>query len=79
MPEMDKDDFIARCRAQIQEQEKEVAVSHYQSLTQDMAELEELGIGLTFAEIYSVGPYRYTNLTDALEQARRMQSSGGET
>jgi hypothetical protein len=76
---MDKDDFIARLRARSPEGEKEAAASHYQALAQDMAELEELGIILTFAEVYSVGPYRYTNLTHVLEQARRMQSSDGET
>jgi hypothetical protein len=75
---MSQDDFIARCRAQILQQGKEAAVSHYQALVREMAELEGLGIGLTFAEVYSVGPYRYSDLTLAVKQARRMQSSGSE-
>ena len=33
---------------------------------------ESLGITRHITEIYSVGAYRYTNLTDAVAQARRM-------
>jgi hypothetical protein len=37
-----------------------------------------LGVTRQMTETYSVGGYRYTNLTDAIAQARRMAKLGGE-
>lgn len=72
---MGQDEFIARCRAQLVEARERSAAGHYQALAQDMAGLEELGISLTLVESYAVGPYRYTNLADAIAQAQRARLS----
>jgi hypothetical protein len=37
-------------------------------------DLESLGITRLMTETYAVGGYSYTNLADALAQARRMQT-----
>lgn len=42
------------------------------------ASLEDLGIARTYAESYSVGAYRYTNLADAVAQANRERNCGGQ-
>jgi hypothetical protein len=73
---MGQDEFIARCRAQLVQAREGAAAGHYQALARDMAGLKELGISLTLVESYAVGPYRYTNLADAIAQAQRACSSG---
>jgi hypothetical protein len=45
-----------------------------EALAGDMAELRGLGVVLTLVGNYAVGPYRYTNLKDALAQARLERS-----
>jgi hypothetical protein len=47
-----------------------------EDLANDMAELRGLGVILTLVGNYAVGPYRYTNLKDALAQARLERTNG---
>jgi hypothetical protein len=37
---------------------------------------EALGVTTISTETYAVGEYRYTNLSDAMAQGRRMQAEG---
>lgn len=67
---MTQDTFFARCHPHVLGEEGEMDLAKCEALAQDMAELRNLGIILTLVGSYSVGPYRYTNLKDALAQAR---------
>lgn len=67
---MPKDAFLPRCHAHMLGEEGEVSLAQCEALALDMADLRELGIVLTLVARYSVGPYRYTNLGDALAAAR---------
>lgn len=64
------DKFLPRCHPHMLGEQGSVDVSQCEALTQDMAELREMGIILTLIGSYTVGAYRYTNLGDALAQAR---------
>ena len=42
-------------------------------------EMEKYGVKRVTADIFFVGSYRYTNLDDAIAQAKRQQHSGGKS
>ena len=52
----------------------QVDLKRCEALANDMADLREMGVIMTLAASYAVGPFRYTSLSDALAQARRTQS-----
>ncbi len=67
---MSPDRFLPRCHPHMLGDEGSIDVSQCEALMQDMAELREMGITLTLVGSYAVGDYRYSNLSDALAQAR---------
>ena len=74
---MAKDNFLARCHPHMLGEGGQVDLKQCQALASDIVELREMGVILTLAANYAVGPYRYMSLGDALAQARRMQQSPG--
>lgn len=71
---MDQDAFLARCHPHVLGEHGKMDLSKCQDLARDMTELRGLGIILTLVGSYAVGPYRYSNLKDALAQARHLRS-----
>ncbi len=67
---MTPDKFLPRCHPHMLGEQGSVDVYQCEALAQDMTELREMGIILTLVGSYTVGPYRYTNLVDALSQVR---------
>ncbi|MBE5074034.1 hypothetical protein IM511_06920 [Erythrobacteraceae bacterium E2-1 Yellow Sea] len=67
---MTQDTFLPRCHPHMIGEEGRVDLGQCEALAADMAELREMGVILTLVGSYSVGPYRYSNLADALAQAR---------
>lgn len=67
---MNPDTFLPRCHPHMICEDGGVDIGQCEALASDMAELREMGIVLTLVANYSVGDYRYTNLSDALAQAR---------
>jgi hypothetical protein len=47
-----------------------VELGECEALAADMADLRKMGVILTLVGSYAVGTYRYSNLRDALAQAR---------
>jgi len=47
--------------------------------TEDHAEMKRLGILHVPVDTFRVGEYRYSNLTDAIAQAKRAGSTGAPT
>ena len=72
---MTQDTFLPRCHSHMLGEEGRVEVEQCEALAADMAELREMGVILTLVGRYSVGAYRYSNLGDALAQAR-LQGAG---
>lgn len=73
---MTQDTFLARCHPHILGEDGRIDIGMCEALTNDMAELRSLGVILTLVGSYAVGPYRYTNLNDAMAEARKVRSSG---
>ncbi len=71
---MISDNFLPRCHPHMLGEDGGVDVSQCEALAKDMAELRGMGIILTLVGSYRVGAYRYTNLGDALAQARNQRS-----
>ena len=71
---MKKDNFLPRCHPHMLGEDGKVDLVQCEALDADMAELREMGIILTLVGCYAVGPDRYTNLGDALAQARKTRS-----
>ncbi|MFL0355723.1 hypothetical protein ACI5KX_04525 [Erythrobacter sp. GH1-10] len=67
---MANDTFLPRCHPHMLGEEGQIDLARCEALAADMKELRELGIVLTLVGNYTVGAYRYTNLGDALAQAR---------
>ncbi|WP_432200219.1 hypothetical protein ACRAQ7_11345 [Erythrobacter sp. W53] len=67
------DKFLPRCHPHMLCEDGGIDTSQCEALMQDMAELREMGIILTLVGSYAVGTYLYTNLSDALAQARNNQ------
>lgn len=67
---MTQDTFLPRCHPHMLGENGRVELAECEALAADMAELRELGVILTLVASYSVGAYRYSNLGDALAQAR---------
>ena len=44
----------------------------------DAAELARLGITRVSTEHFQIGPYRYTNLADAIAEAKRGRAPGND-
>lgn len=74
---MTTDTFLARCHPHVLGEGGQIDPGQCQALANDMAELKAMGVILTLVGSYAVGPYRYTNLKDALEQSRRTRALGG--
>jgi hypothetical protein len=70
--------FLERCHPHILGESGEVELEQCRALARDMAELKAMGIILTLVGNYAVGPYRYTNLKDAMAQARSQRAADGE-
>ncbi|WP_298301297.1 hypothetical protein [uncultured Erythrobacter sp.] len=70
---MTPDKFLPRCHPHMLGENGSVDISQCEALAQDMTELRKMGIILTLVGSYAVGAYRYTNLSDALAQARNNQ------
>ena len=73
---MTEDTFLARCHPHVLGEDGKMDLARCEALARDMAELRGMGIVLTLVGNYAVGPYRYSNLKDALAQARLAQSEG---
>lgn len=71
---MTQDTFLPRCHSHMLGEGGRVDLAQCDALAADMADLRELGIILTLVANYTVGAYRYTNLGDALAQARNQRS-----
>ena len=67
---MTRDNFLPRCHPHILGEGGNVELAQCDALSADMRELREMGIILTLVGSYAVGAYRYSNLGDALTQAR---------
>lgn len=67
---MKKDNFLPRCHSHMLGEDGRVDMDQCEALAADMKDLREMGIILTLVGCYRVGNYRYTNLSDALAQAR---------
>ena len=67
--------FIARCDPHILAENSEMDAAKLNAIAGDMSHLRELGVVMTLVGNYTVGEFRYTNLKDALAQARLSQSS----
>ncbi|WP_298337588.1 hypothetical protein [uncultured Erythrobacter sp.] len=70
---MTPDKFLPRCHPHMLGEDGSVDTSQREALAQDMTELREMGVILTLVGSHTVGAYRYTNLSDALAQARNNQ------
>lgn len=73
---MTQENFLPRCHPHMLGEDGQVELAQCEALAADMADLREMGIILTLVGNYAVGPYRYSNLGDALAQARKAQSDG---
>ena len=71
---MTEDTFLARCHPHVLGIDGKMDLGNCEALASDMSELRDLGVVLTLVGNYVVGPYRYTNLKDALAQARLVRS-----
>ncbi|NVE95391.1 hypothetical protein [Altererythrobacter lutimaris] len=71
---MSQDNFLPRCHPHMLGEEGKVDLEKCEALSADMAELREMGVILTLVASYKVGTNRYTNLGDALAQARIQRS-----
>lgn len=67
---MKKDKFLPRCHSHMLGEDGRVDMDQCEALAADMRDLREMGIILTLVGSYRVGSSRYTNLGDALAQAR---------
>lgn len=67
---MKKDNFLPRCHSHMLGEDGRVDIGQCEALAADMKDLREMGIILTLVGNYRVGNYRYTNLKDALAEAR---------
>lgn len=67
---MTQDNFLPRCHPHMLGEDGNVDLAQCEALSADMTELREMGIILTLIGSYKVGAFRYTNLRDALAQAR---------
>lgn len=67
---MTQDTFLPRCHSHMLGEDGRVDLIECEALAADMADLREMGVILTLIGSYAVGPYRYSNLGDALAQAR---------
>jgi len=56
-----------------------VDLARCEELAADMADLKDLGIILTLVASYAVGSHRYSNLSDALAQARANRAAGSDS
>lgn len=72
---MTEDTFLARCHPHVLGEEGKMDLAKCEDLARDMAELRGMGIILTMVGNYTVGPYRYSNLKEALAQARLERSN----
>ena len=72
-----QDTFLPRCHSHMLGEDGRVDLEQCEALAADMADLRDMGIILTLVGSYAVGAYRYSNLGDALAQAR-IQRSGLE-
>lgn len=72
---MMKDSFLARCHPHVLGEDGHVDLGQCEALQSDMEELRELGVILTLVGSYAVGAYRYTNLGDALVQAKKHRNA----
>ena len=71
---MAQDQFLGRCHPHILGEDGKMDLTKCEDLARDMAELRGMGVILTLVGQYSVGRYRYSNLKDALAQARLERS-----
>lgn len=72
---MPQDTFLPRCHPHMLGEDGHVDLARCEELAADMADLKELGIILTLVGNYAVGTNRYSNLSDALAQARANRSA----
>lgn len=75
---MSQDTFLPRCHSHMLGEDGRVDLVRCNELAADMAQLRELGIILTLVGSYAVGAYRYSNLSDALAQARIQRAADGD-
>ncbi|MCK0099652.1 hypothetical protein MWU38_09680 [Qipengyuania sp. S6317L1] len=75
---MPQDTFLPRCHPHMLGEDGHVDLARCEELAADMADLKELGIILTLVGSYAVGANRYSNLSDALAQARAKRSEGSD-
>ncbi|MEE4210972.1 MAG: hypothetical protein V2I43_17115 [Parvularcula sp.] len=68
---MEQDTFLPRCHPHMLGEDGGVDLAKCDALAADMADLRAMGIILRLVGSYTVGAYHYTNLSDALAQARR--------
>ncbi|MFN2100925.1 hypothetical protein [Altererythrobacter sp. MF3-039] len=71
---MTQDQFLARCHPHSLGEDGKMDLAKCEDLARDMSELRSMGVVLTLVGNYSVGQYRYSNLKDALAQARLERS-----
>lgn len=71
---MTVDAFLARCHPHVLGEDGKMDLAKCDDLARDMADLRGMGIILTMVGNYAVGPHRYSNLKDALAQARLKRS-----
>lgn len=71
---MADDQFLPRCHPHILGEDGQMDLAKCEDLARDMAELRGMGVTLTLVGSYGVGQYRYSNLKDALAQARLERS-----
>ena len=76
---MPQDAFLPRCHPHMRGEDGYVDLARCEELAADMADLKELGIILTLVGSYAVGTNRYSNLSDALAQARANRSAGRDS
>ena len=67
---MAEENFLTRCHPHMLGEDGNIDLAKCEALSLDMADLRALDVSLTLVGVYSVGPYRYNNLKDALAQAR---------
>ncbi|MBD2843508.1 hypothetical protein [Erythrobacter rubeus] len=72
---MPQDIFLPRCHPHMLGEDGHVDLARCEELAADMADLKELGVILTLVASYAVGTDRYSNLSDALAQARANRSA----
>ena len=75
---MAQDAFLTGCHPHIVGENGQIDLGQCQALADEMAELREMGVILTLVGSYSVGRYRYSNLRDAMAQARLACATGAK-